>query len=198
MIDKTIPFFNTILRCDKYKSQQGKLPNGYAIIPYQKGFETDWARLEYAIGDFSSVEEAIQYFMMKYPKMERTTDILFLVNDKGLVLGSCIAWTDKRQGNDVNSLHWLIIDESYQRNGFGRAICRETMNRFYQRNHRPIYIHTQPWSWKAILLYVSLGFRLQKTDTFADYTNQYNDAMRVLKEILSSEQYQLLESMSDD
>ena len=136
--------------------------------------------------------------MMKYPKKGRTTDILFLVNDKGLVLGSCIAWTDKRQGNDVNSLHWLIIDESYQRNGFGRAICRETMNRFYQRNHRPIYIHTQPWSWKAILLYVSLGFRLQKTDTFADYTNQYDDAMRVLKEILSPEQYQLLESMSDD
>lgn len=198
MLDRTIPFYNTILRCDEYHSQQIKLPNSYTIVPYKNGFEADWARLECAVGDFLSIEEAMQYFMEKYPNRGNDDDILFLLNDEGQVVGSCIAWVDERQGNSVNSLHWLVVDEQYQGNGLGRVLCYETMNRFYLRSKKTIYIHTQPWSWKAILLYVSLGFRLQKTDTFATYINQYNDAMKTLKGFLSARQYHLLELASDD
>lgn len=198
MIDRTIPFYNTILRCDEYHPKQINLPDSYTIVPYEKGFEADWARLEYAAGDFSSVEEAMKYFMENYPNRGNDDDILFLMNDKGQAVGSCIAWVDVRQDNSVNSLHWLVVDEQYQRNGLGRVLCYETMNRFYLRRQKTIYIHTQPWSWKAILLYVSLGFRLQKSDTFATYANQYNNAMKTLKGFLSSEQYFLLELASDD
>lgn len=197
MIDRTIPFYNTILRCDKYHPQQIKLPDNYAIVPYKNGLEADWARLECAIGDFPSDEEAVQYFMEKYHNKGNNDDILFLLNDKRQIIGSCIAWIDERQGNDVNSLHWLIVDEQYQGKNCGRALCCEAMNRFYLRNQKPIYIHTQPWSWKAILLYVSLGFRLQKTDTFCNYVNQYNCVMNTLKGILSPEQYHFLELKSD-
>ena len=198
MLDRTIPFYNTILRCDEYRLRQIQMPDGYAIVPYKDGFEVDWARLECAVGDFSSFEEAIQYFIKKYPNGENDDDILFLLNDNGQIVGSCIAWTDVRQGRRANSLHWLVVDEQYQGNGLGRALCYETMNRFYLRNQKPIYIHTQPWSWKAILLYISLGFRLQKTDTFDTYVNQYDDTMKTLKGFLSAKQYHLLELVSDD
>lgn len=197
-MDRTIPFYNTILRCDEYCLQQIQMPDGYTIVPYKDGLEVDWARLECTVGDFSTVEEAIQYFMGKYPNRENDDDILFLLNDNSQIVGSCIAWVDVRQGSCVNSLHWLVVDEQYQRNGLGRILCYETMNRFYLRNQKPIYIHTQPWSWKAILLYVSLGFRLQRTDTFFTYTNQYNDAMKTLENFLSAKQYHLLELASDD
>lgn len=193
-----IPFYNLILRCDKYQPRQISLPDGYAIVPYQAGFEADWARLECAVGDFSNVEEAIQYFTEKYLGGENKDDILFLLNEKDQVIGSCTAWSDERQGGSVNSLHWLVVDKLYRGNGLGRTLCYETMNRFYFHNQKMIYIHTQPWSWRAILLYVSLGFRLQKTDTFAAYTNQYSDAMRTLKSILPPEQYDLLALSSDD
>ncbi|MBD5155152.1 MAG: GNAT family N-acetyltransferase [Oscillibacter sp.] len=198
MLNRTIPFYNTILRCDKYHSQQIKLPDSYMIVPYRNGLETDWARLECAVGDFLSAEEAMQYFLEKYPNRGNDDDILFLLNDEGRVVGSCIVWEDERQGGSVNSLHWLVVDEQYQGNGLGRALCCETMNRFHMRDKKAIYIHTQPWSWKAILLYVSLGFRLQKTDTFAAYINQYGDAMKTLKGILSAKQYHLLELASDN
>lgn len=197
-MDRTIPFYNTILRCDEYRPQQIQLPDGYTIVPYEKGLEADWARLECSIGDFSNVEEAIQYFMGKYPNREHDDDILFLLNGSGQAVGSCMAWTDVRQGGFVNSLHWLVVDEQYQGNGLGRALCYETMNRFYLRDQKPVYIHTQPWSWKAILLYISLGFRLQKTDTFCAYANQYKDAMKTLENVLSASQYHLLELASDD
>ena len=51
-------------------------------------------------------------------------------------------------------------------------------------------------SWKAILLYVSLGFKLQKNDTFSHYVNQYDDAMKTLKEHISDEQFKMLEKNS--
>lgn len=133
MLDRTIPFYNTILRCDEYQLQQIKLPDGYEIVSYQNGFETDWARLECAVGDFSSAEEALHYFTDTYLCRE-TDDVLFLRSDQGQVIGSCIAWTDERKGRVVNSLHWLIVDDLYQGKGLGRALCCETMNRFYLHN----------------------------------------------------------------
>ena len=54
MLDRTIPFYNTILRCEGYTSQQILLPDAYRIVSYQPGFEQDWARLEYSAGDFGS------------------------------------------------------------------------------------------------------------------------------------------------
>ncbi len=198
MLDRTIPFYNLILRCDKYPLRQIQLPADYTIVPYEKGLETDWARLECAVGDFATYEEAVRYFTEKYVTGSDPEKILFLLSDTGQTIGSCISWTDQRQEREVNSLHWLIMDEAYQGKGFGRVLCTEAMNRFYFCNQKPIYIHTQPWSWKAIMLYISLGFRLQKTDTFSAYSNQYNEAMPTLKAVLSREQYLKLQSATDE
>lgn len=197
-MDRTIPFYNIILRCDRYSLKQIQMPVGYRIVSYKNGLESDWAELECAIGDFSNTEEAVQYFKEKYPNRKNNADILFLQNNTGKTVGSCIAWEDVRLSDRVNSLHWLVVEEQYQGNGLGRILCYEVMNRFYLKNQKPIYIHTQPWSWKAIFLYVSLGFKLQKTDTFSTYINQYNEAMRTLKGILSTEQYHLLELASEE
>ena len=46
-----------------------------------------------------------------------------------------------------------------------------------------------PWSYKAIILYIDQGFVLQKTNTFTQYQNQLEQAKKVLKDILSEEQY---------
>ena len=60
-----------------------------------------------------------------------------------------------------------------------------------------MYIHTQPWSWKAIFLYLSVGFKLQMTDTFSHYTNEYPQAMDILKGIVDEKQFRLLTERSE-
>ena len=55
MLDRTIPFYNTILRCDHYDCQKPVLPEGFSIVSYKPGYEKAWAELEYAIGDFDSL-----------------------------------------------------------------------------------------------------------------------------------------------
>ena len=198
MLDRTIPFYNTILRCDHYQHREVVLPYGFSIVPYEKGFEKGWAELEYAIGDFESLEEAESYFTSTYLQ-NRTllNNILFLLSENNLIVGSCIAWQDKRKESIVSSLHWLVVDEEYQGRGLGKALCYAAMNRFKEQGNFPVYVHTQPWSWKAIFLYLSIGFKLQKTDTFSHYENEYYKAMTALKQVITSKQFQLLQEQSE-
>ena len=199
MLDRTIPFCNTIMKCSDYKYRNIELPDLFSVVSYQSGYEKEWAKLEYAVGDFGSVTEAEKYFVETYlQEPERYSDILFVLNKDHDVVGSCIAWQDEQGINPVSSLHWLVIDEQFQGNGLGRALATAVMNIYVKDEALPVYIHTQPWSWKAILLYISLGFRLQKTDTFSHYENEYEKAMTELRKIISAEQYELLQQSSEE
>ena len=100
--------------------------------------------------------------------------------------------------NSVSSLHWLVVDERYQGIGLGKALATAVMNIYAKDRALPVYVHTQPWSWKAILLYVSLGFKLQKTDTFSHYENEYEKAMTELGKAVQEDQYELLLQSSED
>ena len=144
------------------------------------------------------MEEAESYFTSTYLQ-NRTllNNILFLLNENNLIVGSCIAWQDKRKESIVSSLHWLVVDEEYQGRGLGKALCYATMIRFKAQGNFPVYVHTQPWSWKAIFLYLSIGFKLQKTDTFSHYENEYYKAMTALKQVITSKQFQLLQEQSE-
>ena len=199
MLDRMIPFYNTIMKCSGYRHRDVELQEGFSIVAYRDGYEHEWAELEYAIGDFGSVAEAEEYFTDTYlrnPELYR--NILFAVSRDHQVVGSCIAWQDMRGENRVSSLHWLVVDERYQGIGLGKALAAAVMNIYAEHRALPVYVHTQPWSWKAILLYLSLGFRLQKTDTFSHYENEYEKAMAELRKIVTEEQYELLERLSDE
>jgi len=194
MLDRTIPFRNVIMRCDRIPAMQVRLPEGMTIRGYQPGDEATWARLECAAGDFGTVEEAESYFRETYLRdlKQARQRCLFLTDAQGQGIGSCIAWHDERRGAAVPSLHWLIVEEAWQGRGLGRALATAVIEVFRSMQEQPVYIHTQPWSWKAILLYHSLGFRMQTSDTFSHYENQYDQAMAVLRGVLSAEQYELL------
>ena len=144
------------------------------------------------------MEEAESYFISTYlQNRSLLNNILFLLNEDNLIVGSCIAWQDKRKESIVSSLHWLVVDEEYHGRGLGKALCCATMNIFKEQKNLPVYIHTQPWSWKAIFLYLSIGFKLQKTDTFSHYENEYHKAMTALKRVVTSKQFELLQEQSE-
>jgi len=198
MLDRTIPFYNTILKCNRYQRRDVTLPKGFSIVPYKRGYEKAWAELEYSIGDFDSLEDAENFFITTYlQNQELLSNILFLVNEDKSVVGSCIAWQDKRKDDFVSSLHWLVVDERYHNLGLGKALCYAVMNLFEKQGNFPVYIHTQPWSWKAIFLYLSLGFKLQQTDTFSHYVNEYWEAIAELKKIVTVEQFLFLQESSE-
>ncbi len=191
-LDRTIPFYNVILRCDNSAVNSAILPTGYRFKMYQSGDEDSWARLEYEIGDFDTFNEAKEYFVSTYiqnDSLDISKRCVFVVNPENEIVGSCIAWQDLKNDMYVASLHWLIVSPKYQGMGIGKALCRKVIQIFSGNQENTIYIHTQPWSCKAIILYIRQGFKIQKSDSFSHYENQFNLAMNTLKDILSKEQY---------
>ncbi len=192
MLDRTIPFYNVIMRCDRILPMEVKTPQGYLLRSYQPGDEAAWAALHCATGDFAASDEAVAYFLEKYAS--DLSRVWFAVSGDGEVCGTCTAWTDDRSGQLVRSVHWLAVAQAHQGKGVGKALCRQVLKIMRREdNASPVYLHTQPWSWKAILLYVKLGFKLQRSDTFAAYINQYDAAMETLQKVITPEQYALLE-----
>lgn len=198
MPDRSIPFYNIILKCENNIDSEIILPDGYSFRNYQPGDEKSWARLEYEIGDFETPDTAEDYFVSTYCQdlnilKERC---IFVLNRDEKIVGSCIAWRDKQGRHTVASLHWLIVSPEYQGKHLGKALCQKVLNIFQESDEFPVYIHTQPWSYIAVLLYIRLGFCLQTSDTFSHYVNQYTQSMEVLKNILTEEQYDELLSSS--
>lgn len=195
MIDRTIPYYDIIMRCDRILPMEIKLPEGYSIRTWQPGDEDAWADMECAIGDFPTREAALELFTGRYLADAAKADhIFFAVAPDGQIVGSAIA--DPR-AMGARSLNWVIVHESHQRKGLGKALC-QTALRLLRRedNALPVYLHTQPWSWKAILLYISLGFKLQPRDTFCNHQNQYAQAMETLQAIVTPEQYAKMQANS--
>ena len=195
MLDRTIPYFDIIMRCDRILPMEIKLPEGYTIRAYQPGDENAWADMECAIGDFPSRETALSLFTQRYlADASQTGRILFAIAPDGQIVGTVIA--DNRAGH-VRTLNWVVVDEQHQRKGIGKALCKTALKLMRREdNAAPVWLHTQPWSWKALLLYVSLGFKLQPKDTFCGHKNQYAQAMETLKTLVTPEQYAKLEAAS--
>ena len=191
MIDRTIPFYNIIMRCDRILPMEIKLPEGYSIRTYQPGDEDAWAALMCAAGEQTAIDEAKALFTDRYlADMSLTDRIFFAVDSEGVIVGSAIAWEHDPRGMGVRALHWVAVHPEHQRKGIGKALCQTCLRLFRREdNALPVYLHTQPWSWKAILLYIKLGFKLQPKDSFYTYENQYAQAMDVLKSIVTPEQY---------
>ena len=174
------------MRCDDYDIQ-AIIESDFNIRNYKNGDENYWAEIEYKIGDFSSVEEAKEYFVQKYNSDELAEKCFFAETSDGKVVGSCIAWYDQKDNAIVSSLHWLAVLPAHQNNGIGRALVIAVMNYYKENNLLPVYLHTQPWSYKAIKLYYSLGFNIQQEDTFGNYKNEYKEAKEILSNYLPLE-----------
>lgn len=198
--DRNIPFYNIIMRCEKLRPMDYTLPEGYSFKEYQPGFEKDWAKIEHEVGDFKNLEDGEKYFREHFMGdiEELKKRGVFIVDKDGNMVGSIMSWIDKRGKAPVNALHWLVVSPHHQGLGLGKIAFHRGLEIFNDNNEFPVYLHTQPWSWPALFIYVKEGFKFQKTRTFALYENQYDKAFETLKGLMSEEKYNFLKENSDE
>lgn len=195
MLDKSIPFLNVMMRCDKpVDGPVPRLPEGYSFSSYREGDDEGWARMETDNLDFDTYEEALAWFREKYlPEKEKLCDRFIGVrDDRGKLCGAVICWEDLKDGSPVSSVHWLITDPDHQNRGLGTAMVHRLIGCFREKGALPIYLHTQPWSYTAIGIYSRAGFRLLKSDSFAEYKNQSAEALEVLKGLMPGKGFKKL------
>lgn len=194
MLDKTIPYYNILMKCPYISRDKAiYLPYGYTFKTYEDGDEAAWADIERAAGDFEDItkEETVDYFRKQYfpHKEELYERCMFALDEKKKPVGTCMAWFDNKDNKRAASIHWLCVSPRIQGKGIGRALLWKTMSLFESKGEVPVYLHTQPWSFQAVSLYLSAGFYAMKSETFAGFENQYSLAAEVLKEYLSSETF---------
>ena len=183
MLDKSIPYVElTMLRpAECFMPPTPPRADGFFVKSYVPGDEAHWARIEKSVGEFDSESAALTYFDREFaprPELLRQR-MCFLCTPDGLPVATATAW----EKHGVHLLHWVATVPACQRRGLGRAAVLSALQRY--PDSAPVYLHTQTWSHDAILLYHSIGFRIQRTGAF-------DQAMEVLKTVYPEPVWQQL------
>jgi len=186
MLDRTIPYYNIIMKGDSRVGADVRLPQGYTLRAYRAGDEADWARMECAVGDFPAREAAAAYFAANFGGAQAALAkrMAIAIAPDGTAAGACMAWRETRGEETASFVHWLVVDPAHQGRGLGRALCAKTLQTFRLLGEYEVYLHTQPWSYKAVMLYDSFGFRMLRRGTFLGKENEYAPAMETLAGVL--------------
>ena len=193
-VDKTIPFKDIIMRNDDPQLYTPVLPEGFSLDTYREGDEYAWAKMEVYAGDFATEEKAVEYFQRIYlsKKDELMKRFVIIRNKDGEGVCSCIAWKTDRQQKPASALQWLVTAPGYEGLGLARAAAAETVNRYHRMGEKPVYLHTQPWSYKALWLYYQHGFKIVRNDTFQVFGNQCDEALEILDTLIPKEKMDLI------
>lgn len=200
MLDKTIPYYDVIMKADATvatKHPLPSLPQGYHFKMYEMGDEQHWAALECKVEEFEDVSSAMSYFNRVFLPHQSTLRqrMAFIIDSNNTYVATATAWFKDSAKRHYAVLHWVSSDPSVQGKGLGKAIVIYALSKFKQVEpaETEIFLHTQTWSYKAIGLYGKLGFKITNTPLLEQTTNE--QALPILKTYLTSDIYSnLLES----
>lgn len=185
MLDKSLPYYNIIMK--RYKGAEVPrvdLPEGYYFKSYEEGDETSWAKIMVSVGEFDTIDEALEYFKTEYLTHMESLKIrhLFICDPSNNYVATLTNWWNFTQKKREPSVHWVGVLPDFQGLGLGKAIVFEGMKRMIAlEGDRDFYLHTQTWSYKAITIYQKAGYVMVKDEVFGDYINEYDQAVEVLK-----------------
>ena len=105
---------------------------------------------------------------------------LFLCDAKERPVGACLAW---KVFGCASTIHWFKVRRDCEGKGLGRALLSEVMRRLSPSDY-PVFLHTQPSSYRAIKLYSDFGFALVKGDRVGHRSNDVEMALPHLKSVM--------------
>lgn len=114
---------------------------------------------------------------------------LFVCDKEDIPVATCSHW--KAYGK-INTIHWLKTRKAHEGKGLGRAVLSAIMRRFEGPDY-PIYLHTQPGSFRAIKLYSDFGFQLLRGGRLGTRTNQLEESLPILGEFMPKRDFESLE-----
>lgn len=193
MLDKTIEFHSIIMRHPNDVAPiLPDIPKGFSVRFYQEGDEQYWADIQVAVLEFPNREEALNcydYYWMYMDELKKRQ--LFIIdNVTGKPVATANAWWTEVDGQKAGVVFGLSCLPEYQSKGLGRIASAYMMDCFYRLMPGvPVWLDTQTWSYKAIGVYMDIGFIPMKTATFSEVANEYNDALRVMKGKMREDKY---------
>ncbi len=184
---------NLFMMCPHLNRQAiSELPDGFHIRSCRKEELSIWKAMPFdtsadlaAYGGYMD-----EYFERVYASQEELffAETLFVCNASDESVATCLLW---KAHQEFNTIHWLKVIKSQEGLGIGRALLSIVLRDLPQTDY-PIYLHTQPGSYRAIKLYTDFGFILLTDKQIGIRKNELEESMPYLKQQMPRAAFQQL------
>lgn len=193
MKEEEIPDKNIFMMCDALNaSSLSHLSNDFYVRSCREDELSIWRAFPF---DNPKDAKAYDQFMVDFfnstyqeKEAEFYEKTLFVCDRNDKPIATCMVW--KAYGA-FNSIHWFKVLKEAEGNGIGRAILSIIMKGLKSSDF-PIYLHTQPSSFRAIKLYSDFGFSILTDDQIGIRKNDIDECLPILKEFMPSHFFEQL------
>lgn len=193
-----IPYKNLFMMCRRLdRSALSTLPPGFHFRLCRPDELEQWKDMQ-LVGTGDTPRSYLDDYYAKWyaPKgnlfFRRCT---FICNERDLPVGSAFLW---KQYDLYTTLHWLKVLPAYEGRGLGRALLSHLLRDLPPEEY-PVYLHTQPSSYRAIKLYSDFGFALLSEPAVIDgRANEVEEALPILQRLMPERDYRRLRLVTPD
>jgi GNAT superfamily N-acetyltransferase len=193
LVTDEIPDLNLFMMCRELdKSALSELSGSFHTRCCRKDELDIWKAMP-----FDNQEEAAEYrgfmddfFATVYERKEELffETCLFVCDADDRPVATGFIW---KAYDAISSYNWFKVLKGYEGKGIGRALLSITMQELNDDDY-PVYLHTQPGSYRAIKLYSDFGFSLISDPVIGARKNHLEECLPILEKYMPSEDYQKL------
>lgn len=186
-----IPDKNIFMMCPRLNLQAiAPLPTGYSLRCCQRNELELWLAMPYDTHEEYLKHKSYmqQFYNNVYRPQEHLfyQNCLFVCNQQNQPIATCMAWP--AYGGQITTLHWFKVKKPYEGQGIGRALLAAVMQNILAGQY-PVFLHTQPASYRAIALYSSFGFYLLQGGPVGKRNNQLAECLPILQQYMTKRAY---------
>lgn len=157
------------------------LPDAYHVRTCRRDELDLWKAMPFDSPEAAAEQRGMmtQYFEEVYAPRESAffQRCLFVCDKDDAPVATCFGW--KSYGR-VSTVHWFKVLKAYEGLGIGRALLSIVMQSFAAADY-PVFLHTQPGSFRAIKLYSDFGFALVTDPVIGHRHNEWVEGLPFLQ-----------------
>jgi ribosomal protein S18 acetylase RimI-like enzyme len=183
---------NIFMMCKEVNRQAfSSLPPGFTVRTLRREELDLWKAMPFDDGytaDHAAYMD--EFFRTTYAAQEETffARTLVVCDRHDQIVGTCFLW---QAYGLFNTVHWFKVVKGYENRGIGRALLSILFQDVTDAD-LPIYLHTQPESFRAIKLYSDFGFDLLTDQRIGQRDNHIEQCLPYLKAMMPKEDYDQL------
>ncbi len=199
MKDCEIPDLNLFMACPALRREAlAPMPQGFYLRSLRRD---EWALWKAMPFDEPGLARAYDEYMTDYfNRTYRAQEALFyercqvICDASDQPVGTGFTWL---QYGRYWTLHWIKVLKGYEGIGLGRGLLSALLDQLQPQDF-PVFLHTQPSSYRAIKLYSDLGFSFLDMPVIDGRENGLASSIPVLKSMMPEAAYHRLSVMGYD
>jgi ribosomal protein S18 acetylase RimI-like enzyme len=197
MKEAEIPDKNIFMMCEALnRNALTELPASYSIRSCKPDELDIWKMMPFDDPALAKEYDGFMsdYFAITYGGKEDIffSKTLFVCDRQDKPIATCLSWNAY---NEFMTIQWFKVLKGYEGQGIGRALLSIVMQELEMHDY-PVYLHTQPSSFRAIKLYSDFGFCLLSGDKFGVRTNDLDECLPILEQFMPREYFHQLRTIA--